>query len=463
MGLASQKAWEIIQRKRKYFHKTLSEDAWNTNLDVMYNVFDHFSFWIDYTLSDTLLSSFIITLHYDIPIKDIVSWLLAWNIELPTPEEFRRGVLLKLERIDVARAFADWLRLPPEEEERIRDVLSKTEDTLKETFTPEVQKTVEETRQKKAYYDVSNYDVSYYDPPVVYEFLRSTLHAWFQKRGTYEKVKIDLEEFIKKFDIRREIAEDLFNRLSMFDAIKDNALTWDYGWWDRSYWGLEEKGSEVKPMMEFKDYQGVTRKVEYRSLIEPHACGYWDLGYWDLFFWDYTEPEKEKIYEYYREYLDSFLSMLRDALVVNAKSRIMATATALVNYQTREERRYAYRSSRLETYALRYSMRAQLEAITHRIVTRLKPNIDAYSLRLYKTAVLNLLSLYSAQHKWGLEAYRAMTDEEIKDVWLGRWTNQGLDKGILEELYKQTINIIKRYAIIRKEDRDRFMRYRLGW
>ena len=81
MGLASQKAWEIIQRKRKYFQKTLSEDAWNTNLDVMYNVFDHFSFWIDYTLSDTLLSSFIVTLHYDIPIKDIVSWLLAWNID----------------------------------------------------------------------------------------------------------------------------------------------------------------------------------------------------------------------------------------------------------------------------------------------------------------------------------------------------------------------------------------------
>jgi len=477
MGVASREVWEVLETKRKYWCKALSESAWGTNLWVMFNIFDHFSFWIDFTLSDTLLSSLLSLLFFDIPLIDVVPWGLAWNVEVPTAEELSRGVLVRLERKTVREALIEWLRryyeialgLSPEEvEERVsrlslelEAILKVPEEAITKVFKPEVSAMVLETRPRKAVYGVTRYDESYYDPQAVREFLRSTFEAWMQKRGSYDEVRLRLRTLAKTLNMYEGVVEDIFNRLSMFDSIKESCLTWDYGWWDRTLWGPEEYGSPPEPVVEVTDFYGRKVRLEYKTLFDAQGSGWWDFSHWDQFYWTPTEIEAVPIYSIFEDLKDSYLSVLRDAMVLNARSRIVTTATAVANYQTFEAMRSPMKSPRTETYALPYSMRLRLERIVESVVTKLIPNIDTYRLRLYKTAVLELFGSLSSPHRWGDEAVRAMSDEELRNYWIGKWGSDGLDPNVLSILYDQVMRTIRAFRNVRVKDRLRFLRYRL--
>ena len=167
MGFASKEAWALLDAKRKYWSKVLSSDAWDTNLNIMFNIFDLFSFYIDFTLSDTLLSSLLSLIFFDIPLNDIIPWNLAWNVELPTGEEFQRGVLIKLEKKDLAKLLTEWLRLSLDFEELFRNIFSSTTKTIQKIFKGKTREYIEKTRPRKAIYGQSRFDESYYDPIAV--------------------------------------------------------------------------------------------------------------------------------------------------------------------------------------------------------------------------------------------------------------------------------------------------------
>lgn len=461
MGFASKEAWALLDAKRKYWSKVLSSDAWDTNLNIMFNIFDLFSFYIDFTLSDTLLSSLLSLIFFDIPLNDIIPWNLAWNVELPTGEEFQRGVLIKLEKKDLAKLLTEWLRLSLDFEELFRNIFSSTTKTIQKIFKGKTREYIEKTRPRKAIYGQSRFDESYYDPIAVRDFLRSTFEAWMQKRKSYEEVRRRLTAVSKSLNIVEPVVEDIFNRLSMFDSIKETCLTWDYGWWDRTLWGMEEHYSPTKYLLEFITFDGRKVTVEYTSLFEAQGGGYWDLSFWDMFYWTPPKIDNREVYNVWKEYHDTYVSIFRDALVVNARSRIIPTATAIANYQTYEEMRSPFRSGRLETYGIPYSMRLRLERMTESIVKRFIPNIDVYRLRLYKSAILDLFGALTGQHRWGSEMERSMTDEELKNYWVSKWGSDGLDPNILKVLYDSLISVIKAYGNVRVKDRLRFLRYRL--
>jgi hypothetical protein len=206
------------------------------------------SFWSDWILSDTLFSSLVSMLLFDIPLSDIVPWLLNWSIELPTVDEFLRGVLIKLEPIDITYSFPE---------------LTSIFDTVWTVFTDEFAEGVAGTRLVKAIYGQSRYDESYYDPEAVREFLRSTLYAFTKKNVSWSEVRTRVEKAAQQLGVPEDLARTVFDRLSMITSIKETAATWDYAWWDTSSWSPETRSGAV----EFVTYDLTTESGRVRAAL----------------------------------------------------------------------------------------------------------------------------------------------------------------------------------------------------
>ncbi len=438
MGASQREAQEILEAKRKYFQKALSDDAIERNIWRSFDIFDYASFWGDWVLSDTLFSSIIGLVLFDFPLGDIVPWNLNWEIELPTPEEFLRGILIKLEPIQITVEFPD-----------LSDVVS----TMEFIFEPKWAWYISGARAKKLVVGYTKYGEGYVDPPAVREFLRSTVYAFLKKDLSWPEIRQRLQAVAKTLDIAPEVVEDLFNRMSVMASVKERAATWDYAWWDVTYWGEEGSSGQVV----FTNYNLQTEKVEYEQLWDAQAGGWWDVSFWDYTYW----TDDESPYKVDPETYEPIISRVRDYVVRNFRNRIPVIALALANYQRAEERRYPWRSSRLETFAMPFSQRMRLENITERIVKQLDPNVPPFKLRLYKTAVIEMYGKLYSPHKWGAEMERSMSADEFKKYWLEKWSSEGLDRNILERLYESVRGTVDALGGVRIRERLRFIRERL--
>jgi len=441
MGISSRAVHKIIEQKRKYWYKTLSDEAMWTILAQSYNVFDWLSFYSDWVISDTVWSSLVLSLLLDLSLTDIVPLNLLWDIQLPEPEEYARGVLIKLVPINIREKLKE---IVPE----LEPVVESPEQLLE----PEYQKNIEESKLKKGIYGTTSYGYSYYDPPAIREFLRSTILAFLKKDNELETSRLKIEQSIKTLKVREELGRMLFNRLTWISAVKEQALTWDYGWWDRTYWG--EEGSEGK--ITTINYDLETVKLPYEDMIELQLGGYWDEAYWDYFYWTEEIPEQIHPYDYEKFIKAVISSIIHD----NFRSRLSTTALAVANYQTRREREKWTESERLETYALPVLMRYRIENIVSSILRKYNI-VNPIEARLYKTAILRLFGALGSPHKWGEEMFRAMSDEELKNWWIERWSREGLRRDILEEIFNKLFNRIKTYNRLREKERLRFLRKRL--
>jgi len=437
MGFSQLEAERVSEQKLKYWLKALSEEAIDANTWRMFDTFDWSSFWSDWALSDTLFSSLVSMLLFGIPFSDIVPWLLNWAIELPSLDEFLRGVLIKLEPIDISLVFPE---------------LTSVSDTVWSVFVDEVAEGVAGTRLEKAVYGRSRYDESYYDPEAVREFLRSTLYAFTKKDVSWPERRLRVEKAAKLLGIGEDLARTVFDRLSVIEAVKEKAATWDYAWWDGSSWAPEGSGGAV----EFVTYDLTVEAVEYEQLFDAQAGGLWDHSCWEYCFWTPDEPA----YRFDPERLKAVFDVYRDFIVSGFRRRYLATALAVANYQTAEER-VDWRSGRTETYALPAAQRARIESIVENAVKAVEPGADAFKLRLYKTAALELYGALYGVHRWGSEMQRALTLEELKSFWIGKWSADGLDPAVLERLWETVKPVIDALGSARLEARTRFIREKL--
>ncbi|MHC1593721.1 MAG: hypothetical protein ACXQT2_00185 [Methanotrichaceae archaeon] len=440
--MGSVEAWKIIEQKRKYWYKTLSDDATWSILAQSYNVFDWLSFFSDITLSDTLWSSLVSWLLLGIPFTDLEPWNLLWRVELPAPEEFLRGVMIRLERVSLRDLVQE---VAPE----LAQAVEQPSLFLEEEYAVGVV----ETGLEKAVYGGTRFDYSYYDPPAVREFFRATVYAFMKKGRTLETAKHDIEEAARILNIHPEVARTLFNRLSAISSIKERALTWDYGWWDFTYWS--EEGSEGK--VTYINYELQPQTTPYEDLVDYQAGGFWDDSPWDYFYW--TEEYPSSVHPFRVEGYN--VARLYDVVYANFRSRIATTPLAVANYQTRREREKWTESERLETFALPVSQRMHLERLVESVVRSREPDVDACKLRLYKSAVLQLFGDLSSPHRWGVGMQRTMSEDELRRWWIERWVDLGLDRDTLETLYSYLRKRVDTYTSVRQRERLRFLRKRL--
>ena len=438
MGEASVQAWKIIREKMKYWSKVLSDDAMLGVLDSTLDIFDWLSFFSDWQLSDTLFSSLVSYFLLDINLKDIAPINLDFEVELPSLDEFLRGVLIKLLKIDITILAPDLL---------------KAIETPSLFLESEYAENLESTRLRKGVYGVTYFDHSYYDPVPVREFFRSTLYAFMKKRGEWRSARDKVEAIASTLNIHPELARMLYNRLSAITMVKERALTWDYGWWDRTYWAEEGSGGRIQ----FYTYEGTLVTMPYEDLIDYQAGGFWDDAAWDYFYW--TEEPPKAVHPYR---LDKYrITVLQDRFWSNFRDRITTTAMAVANYQTREEREKWWRSERTDIYGFTMSQRMQIETVVDHLVRSMRPGIDAVRLRLYKTAALELYADLAGIHRWGQEAVQSMSEEQRRTFWIERWVKAGLDRDVLAAVYDRVRGLIKTLVSRRQRQRLRFLRSRL--
>jgi len=376
-------------------------------------------------------------LLFDIPLSDIVPWLLTWEIELPTPDEFLRGVLIKLEPIDIALQFPE-----------LRSIF----DTAWSIFVDEVAEGVAGTKLEKGVYGKSRYDRSFYDPEAVREFLRSTMYAFTKKDRSWPEIKLRIQKAAEQLNIPDDIARSVFDRLSAIEAVKEKTATWDYAWWDISNWSPEAESGAV----EFVTYDLTAETVEYEQLFDAQAGGIWDYSCWDYCYWTPDVPAYRVDPEKARAVFDTY----RDFIVQGFRRRYLATALAVANYQTAEERR-TWRSGRTETYAMPMSQRYRIESLVENLVKSKIPDVDPFKLRLYKSAALDIYGSLYGVHRWGDEMQRAMSAEELKRFWLSKSSGDGLDSGVLEAIWENVKPVIDILGSARASARMRFIREKL--
>jgi len=443
--MARPPAWDIIeqvrQQKLNYYQNALTDDAIWTNLGITFDIFDFASFLADFTLSDTLFSSLMSYFLFGLDLNEIVPVNLNWELELPTLEEFLQGVLIKL----VPVTLQD---LVPE----LSEILTRPSELL----TPDAREALESTRLEKCIYGKSTYGNCYVDPAAVREFLRSTVFAFTKKWYDIRSAREMVATAAKTLNISEAVAEDIFNRLSKITAVKYSCLTWDYGWWDVSYWCEEETHSEPVGVVTYVDYNLQPRGSPYEGLFDAQAGCIWDESFWDLCFWGGDTPETISPYILG----DTRIMQIQDALWANFRNRFTSTAFAVANYQRPEERRYPFINERMEIYAQSRAFAVQIENLTKSLVQSIVPNIDSVTLRMYVDAALELYGL-SSPHKWGLEMQRSMTLEEYRQYWIEKWTRYGLDSNVLQKIWDSLRSIIEGYSDIRVQNRLRFLRNRL--
>ncbi|PNV81836.1 MAG: hypothetical protein C0179_00680 [Fervidicoccus sp.] len=432
MGMASQQAWEILERKKAYWSKALSNDAVFSNLFSTLEIFDWLTFFSDTVLSDTLFSSLISAVMFGISLDEIEPWNILYSIELPTTDEFLRGVLLKI----VPKNILDV-------DPSLKDLFYLLVNSLK----PDVAKTIYESQLTKGYYGVSKYGFSYYDPQAVRDFFRSTVYFMTKTPADIVTAKNRVDASADSLDIAPHVVEDLFNRLSMMTVIKEKTITFDYAWFDYSSFS-----GSTEETVEFISYNLAPEEVEYADLFDAIGGGWFDLSYFDYCFF----TEEFEVYDH-PWILDDITLRLRDIIYSDFRNRFTLTSYLVANYIPREEREEFKPSDRLEVFDEDTSHSLQIESLVNQLVSDLPPAQQ----NMYRVATKHLYSLRYGDNRRGLSMYKSMSEDEFKAWWIDYWVKQGLDPDILSRIYDAFKPAIDSLGVTRVRDKLRFIRSKL--
>ncbi|MEM1908170.1 MAG: hypothetical protein QXT79_02235 [Thermofilaceae archaeon] len=433
MGISQREAELVLEAKRAYWSKVLSEEAIDINFWRGFDVYDIALTSGDWTMSDTLWSSLILSVLYDIPVSDIVPWQLSWEVKPPTEEEFLSGILVRVEPISIAAEFPE-----------LQDVSA----LIRRLLEPEVAEGVDGTRLRKGRYGVSRYDESYYDPPAVRQFLRSTVLAFTKKRYSVVEARHRVATAASVLNISEDVARSIFNRLSMMTAIKSESSAWDYAWWDRSEWSAET--------VKYVTWDLTESEIECETLFDPLYSTIWDEAVWDQAYWvPAVSP-----FTFDPELVGPVFDRYRDMVIEQWRRRAVYAPLVAANYQ-RVEERARLTSPRTETYALPMSQVSRLRSLVRGVVARLEPGAPPAKICLYERAVLELYGSLYGVHRWGDEMQRAMSRDGVREWWLRKWIGEGLSGRVLMALWNTCIDAIDAMGSAKLRDRLNFVRTRV--
>lgn len=454
---ASDKAREIVWQKLSYAYKTLSQQAIEQNFFTLMDVADPTDKVSDRIMRDTLFSSIMAITLLGINPIEVVPWRLTWDVELPTPEEYSKGILIKLTPIDISVKYpylADWV------------------ETMFNTYTPDKAVALTGAKMEKAYYGKSLYGASYYDPPPLHMFLRSTMFALMKKDKDLETVRREFIAIGKVLNLPTEFIEDMFRRLQLMTNIKVGAATWDYGYWDLT--SLSEEGSGG--LVAYEEIDKTVKKIQYDRVDHVLSGTAWDASLWNYTYIDSPENPFLKIASYWDEaYWDySYwmpservpgeelppVAMAVEDVIFNFRSRLVTTALAVANYQTMEERLKPERSWRTDQFGESRILVSRIEDKVESLINSIDPNMSVIKRRMYKVAALKLYSDLTSS-RWGKELYKAMDYDTLKGMWVEEWSAKGLDRDVLTKIWDDVWECVRSTASQKLKSSVRAYLYRV--
>jgi len=438
----------LRQQKAKYHSKVLSEDAIEVNLFRAIDIEAHAVEWAWQMIPQYNYATFGLAIIFDIPPIELEPMNVEFKVELPSWNELLQGILIKTERFDLSEEYP-WLK--------------ETPSTIFENYKPEYAYLMAQKKAVKGVYDQTPYDISYYDPTAVRDFLRSTFQKLYLERKTFDMLAKDIKDIADKVQLNLDVARTVFSRIASTVNAQRQSFILGYSVLGLSF--LSRRGSEEAKVL-FTDLDGKDREIGFKH-IDHLQLGFY-LGLTTLGY-GYLVP-REVIHKMPKKMLPTGFSVFGAPSFVDVVLRKVLrfrdtfayNAFSFANYNKWEEQRSYHLSERADQWFRLQLLRYHLENIALGIARRYEDN--PVKLRMYKSAVLQLLGYPAKRHKWGYKVYSSMSDEEFKSWWLEHWKKQGLNEAVLLEIYERIKEWIKTWRIRKLEEgiRVRERRYQLA-
>jgi len=399
-------------QKKKYHAKALSQSAIYVNWLRMFDIQPIFSDYIWLQISAFDLTQLGLGLLYSIAPIDFTSYVLNFTHTMPSEQEMMQGIWAKFEQIDYGELHP-WML----------DLDSYIYENVKE----EHQSDLTSTRPKAGVYGETQYGRSVYDPIVVTEFIRSTVH----KMRLMRTADVSWYQFLTQIKDTLEMADitdkHLFNRLMAMFSAQKTSFVLGLSILGSSFLTETEDNFAVVPYI---DAEGNIHDLKFKTLDHLQMgfiLGITPLGHGLLM----------PLYSIYKMEDEKKNPPIISTMIEKISSiahRLSLSTWAYTNYNKPEEMTDAHKSEKMEQYDSIQWMRRKIEDwVEHQI-----PSEEANSVRIrqYQNAVLQMLGWKAKRHKWGFEAWRLTTDDEFKDWWINNWTTQGLNTQTLERLFE---------------------------
>lgn len=407
---------ELRRQKQKYHAKVLSSDAlfanWLRGMDI--EGFLPWYVWLN--IPEFTYAGLAFSILFDINPSEIIPANWDFDVDLPDLDELLQGILAEIKSLDWSQIY-----------EMLQDITKFIEQNIAEEYQDDMLK----SRPRKAIYGVSKFNRSYYDPPAVREALRSTFFKLWSERYTLEQLRRDLDALAKTLNLSPGFVQLVFNKISQVIYAQPSAMILGYGVLGRSRLGKRVENQEQAEMtmityeLEVQQWRGNTLDHAQYSLV----LGLVPLGFGFLTPRNtvYKKPVRSGQYLPLTRYI-------YDRGTGNIY-KMSWNPFSFGNYNRPDEQQDYRRSERADQYMTLQLIRYQIERIVDPLIRQYETN--PVKIRMYKSAALQLVSLPAKRHRWGYEAFKVMTEQELVEWWKQHWASQGLNSELLEAIYER--------------------------
>jgi hypothetical protein len=429
---------EIDAMKRKYHESVMTADAEWTNYLRFLNMYDMFIQWSSFIIPEFAIDAVAIITTFGINPFELDVFSLVFDVKLPSLDEYLKGINIVIDKIPIEIAL-NKLGIP-------LDFSSFLDQNL-QIGIPEFPI---EVAPEKCVYGKSVYGKCYVDPDTMREFIRNAILAIFKKHRDIESARREIESLADALGISRDTVATLFNRIVMLRSYYRNMFTLNVS----SLNVANLASDEVKvPVYTF---DGEVVDVDLQYLTDALMGCMLDLNALDLC---YVVPEGSAFKadtdptQQVPQILDAIQNVVKDNV-----SRYLYTPMALANYATGRERADYRYSQRTETWGQQMALRFALDAYVESVLQKLLPDADKFTINTYASAVRQLFGHMYKRHRWGIDLWSMLDDEELKTYWISYWTSQGLDPDVLNKIYDRIKDILQ-YLARRKYELGRSVRW----
>jgi len=412
MRRRSSDAYANFLKKLKYHEKVLTSEAIYLNWLHTLNIEPIFArmLWLDLYPID--LAQLGLGLLYDLLPIEFEPFFFMFELEIASEDEMKQGIWINFKPIDLSELFAE-----------LGDIEEYIHNLIKEEHEELLMRKLE-----KAYYGMTNYAESYYDPFLPREYVKSGAYrlrlehtpniSWFNVMDITGNV----------IDIVEKTNDHLYNRLMLHYAARDNAFILGLAVLGRSRLTNLSDGYALIP---FKDARNNELTVKVRTLDHIQLgfiLGIVPLGYGLLL-------PRSSIYKLPEGKRNPIILDISKHRLESTKSNLRYTSLAYANYNKFEEMNDVHRSMRTEQYDLLQSLRRQIEDW---VAARIPPEeANAVKIRQYQNAMLQAVGYRTKRHEWGFTVFKMMNEDEFRRWWREHWRRQGLNGTVLDRLYEE--------------------------
>ena len=409
---------EIDRMKRKYHESVMTADAEWANYLKFLDMYDEFIKWSSFVIPEFAICGISIITTFGINPFELDVFGLLFDVKLPSLDEYLRGINIIIDKIPIEIAL-----------EKL-DIPLNFEDFLKKIFDVEEH----EPSIEKCVYGKSTYGNCYVDPNVVREFIRNATLAIFKKHRDIEAARLEIETLADALGISRDAVATLFNKIMTLKSYYRNVFTLNVSALNIA----SLAGDDVKvPVYTF---DGEVKEVDTKYLTDALMGCMLDLTALNLC---YLVPERSAFKadldptRQVPQILDAIQEVVKDNI-----SRYLYTPMALANYATGKERADYRFSQRTETWGQQMALRFALDAYAESVIQQLLPDADKFTINAYESAVRQLFGHMYKRHRWGMDLWSMLNEEELKTYWVGYWTRLGLDPDVLDKIYESVKGIL---------------------